>query len=64
MSNLKYDVCYNSAMSDKARKVNWTTQERDMLISKCETADVATGKFSQTITAADKARFWADVVER
>ncbi|XP_060601634.1 uncharacterized protein LOC132754903 isoform X2 [Ruditapes philippinarum] len=63
MSNWKYDVCYNSAMSDKARKVNWTTQERDMLISKCETADVATGKFSQTITAADKARFWADVVE-
>jgi hypothetical protein len=35
-----------------------------MLISKCETADVATGKFSQTITAADKARFYADVVER
>ncbi|XP_060565247.1 nuclear apoptosis-inducing factor 1-like isoform X2 [Ruditapes philippinarum] len=63
MSNLKYDVCYNSAMSDKARKVNWTTDERDMLISKCETADVATGKFSQTLTAADKARFWADVVE-
>jgi hypothetical protein len=62
MSHLKDNICCNSAMSNKARKVNWTANERDML--KCENLDVATGKFSQSITAADKARFWADVVER
>ncbi|XP_060602704.1 uncharacterized protein LOC132755801 [Ruditapes philippinarum] len=66
MSNLKDDVCFNSQMSEnmeKGKKVNWSADERDMLISKCEDATVATGKFSSSLTAADKVRFWVDVTE-
>ncbi|XP_060554364.1 uncharacterized protein LOC132715380 [Ruditapes philippinarum] len=66
MSNLKDDVCFNSQMSknmEKGKKVNWSADERDMLISKCEDASVATGKFSSSLTPADKVRFWVDVTE-
>jgi hypothetical protein len=49
---------------EKGKKVNWSADERDMLISKCEDATVATGKFSSSLTAADKVRFWVDVTER
>ncbi|XP_060561818.1 multiple epidermal growth factor-like domains protein 11 [Ruditapes philippinarum] len=33
------------------------SDKRDMLICKCENADVATGKFFQSLTDADKGRF-------
>jgi hypothetical protein len=49
---------------EKGKKVNWSANERDMLISKCEDATVVTGKFSSSVKAADKVRFWVDVTER
>jgi hypothetical protein len=46
---------------EKGKKVHWSAGERDMLISKCDDAFVVTGKFSSSLTAADKVRFWVDV---
>ncbi|XP_053398269.1 nuclear apoptosis-inducing factor 1-like [Mercenaria mercenaria] len=41
----------------------FSPEERDVLVSQCQQSEVATGKFSSTLTAAGKARFWTNVTE-
>ena len=44
-------------MSEEVRKVNWSVQEGDTSWL-CEIVPVATGNFSSSLAAADKAHIW------
>ena len=44
------------------KKVNWSAEEKDILVGKCDDVPVATGKFSSSLTP-DKANIWEDDLE-
>ncbi|KAH3799064.1 hypothetical protein DPMN_152667 [Dreissena polymorpha] len=53
-------------MAEKKRKINWTEEEREILIEQCtsETGRKINLKFSNEISAKDKAIFWEKTAER
>ena len=53
-------------MAEKKRKINWTDEEREILIEECtgETGRKMNKKFSTEISVRDKANFWVQTAER